>query len=379
MNQAPLVSIIITSYNYRRYLPDAIDSALNQTYPNTEVIVVDDGSTDNSREVIAGYDGRIVPVLKENGGQASAFNAGFELSRGDVICFLDSDDALFPTAIARAADLLRDEEVAKVHWPLSVVDAQGNDTGKVVPSRALPEGDLRETVMRGGPCSYGWPPTSGNAWARRFLEQILSMPEQEYKVWPDLYLSALAPVFGPMRKIAEPQGLWRIHGENSSWRDPLDERLSLVLRMWDHSCDVLARYCRRLGIAVDPETWKQDDTYYAWLKRMRRATEEIAALIPAESTFILADEDQWVAGEAVAGSRRIPFLERHGHYWGTPPDDETAIRELERLRQAGASHIVFGWPAFWWLDHYAGFHDYLRVSFRCVLENERLIAFRLRP
>src|SRR5215469_12425788 len=145
MNQAPLVSIIITSYNYRRYLPDAIDSALNQTYPNTEVIVVDDGSTDNSREVIAGYDGRIVPVLKENGGQASAFNAGFELSRGDVICFLDSDDALFPTAIARAADLLRDEEVAKVHWPLSVVDAQGNDTGKVVPSRALPEGELRET------------------------------------------------------------------------------------------------------------------------------------------------------------------------------------------------------------------------------------------
>jgi glycosyltransferase involved in cell wall biosynthesis len=69
----PLVSVIINNYNYGRFLGEAIDSVLNQTYQRTETIVVDDGSTDNSREIIAGYGDRIIPVLKANGGQNSGF------------------------------------------------------------------------------------------------------------------------------------------------------------------------------------------------------------------------------------------------------------------------------------------------------------------
>src|SRR5215813_6060987 len=99
MSEHPLASIIIDNYNYGRFLQGAIDSALQQTYTPLEVIVVDDGSTDNSREIIAGYGPRIIPVLKENGGQASAFNAGFRVSRGAVVFFLDSDDLLIPTAV----------------------------------------------------------------------------------------------------------------------------------------------------------------------------------------------------------------------------------------------------------------------------------------
>jgi glycosyltransferase involved in cell wall biosynthesis len=71
----PLVSVIVNNYNYARFLPDAIDSALRQTYGHVEVIVVDDGSTDESRVVIASYGNRIRAVLKRNGGQGSAFNA----------------------------------------------------------------------------------------------------------------------------------------------------------------------------------------------------------------------------------------------------------------------------------------------------------------
>jgi len=82
VNELITVSIIIDNYNYGRFLGEAIDSALAQTYPHVEVIVVDDGSTDNSREVIAKYGDRIIPVLKENGGQASAFNAGLLRPRG---------------------------------------------------------------------------------------------------------------------------------------------------------------------------------------------------------------------------------------------------------------------------------------------------------
>src|SRR5262249_8062926 len=107
-------SIIINNYNYGRFLNDAINSALAQSYPNVEVIVVDDGSTDNSREIIAGYGDRIVPVLKENRGQPSAFNAGFATSGGDVILFLDSDDALLPTAVERAVGLFQNPGVVKV-------------------------------------------------------------------------------------------------------------------------------------------------------------------------------------------------------------------------------------------------------------------------
>src|SRR6201988_707109 len=87
-----LVTILINNYNYSRFLPYAIDSALAQTYRNIEVIVVDDGSTDNSREVLAKYAGRVIAVQKENGGQPTAFNAGFAASKGDIICFLDADD-----------------------------------------------------------------------------------------------------------------------------------------------------------------------------------------------------------------------------------------------------------------------------------------------
>ena len=93
----PLVSVIINNYNYGRFVADAIDSALTQTYSNCEVIVVDDGSQDNSREVIARFGDRVRTVLKSNGGQSSAFNAGFAESSGGVICFLDSDDVFLST------------------------------------------------------------------------------------------------------------------------------------------------------------------------------------------------------------------------------------------------------------------------------------------
>ena len=104
---------------------------------------------------------------------------------------------------------------------------------------------------------------------------------------------------------------------------------------------------------------------------------DIAALIPAGDAFILVDENRFDS-DVAAGRTAIPFLERNGHYWGKPPDDKTAIRELERLRQQGANFIVFAWPALWWLDYYSEFHEHLRSEFRCIRESDRLIAFDLR-
>ena len=110
---------------------------------------------------------------------------------------------------------------------------------------------------------------------------------------------------------------------------------------------------------------------------MHVATQEINTLIPPGNTFVLVDEDQWATGGVVSGRHCIPFLEQDGRYGGPPPDDDTAIQELERLRRAGASFVVFAWPAFWWLAYYTGLHHHLRAHFRCVLETKRLLVFDL--
>lgn len=115
-----------------------------------------------------------------------------------------------------------------------------------------------------------------------------------------------------------------------------------------------------------------------WMNDLLEIPQDIAALVPAGESFILVDEDR-LGSEVAAGRRRIPFLERDGHYGGKPPDDETAIRELERLRQHGARCIIFPWLAFWWLEHYAGLREHLRSKYHCVVESERLVAFDLRP
>ena len=95
-----MISVLIPTYNRKEWLKQTLNCVSKQTYKDFEVIVVDDGSTDDSREIISSYGDRIKAILKENGGQASAFNQGFALSQGEIICFLDSDDLFQPKKVA---------------------------------------------------------------------------------------------------------------------------------------------------------------------------------------------------------------------------------------------------------------------------------------
>jgi len=141
--------------------------------------------------------------------------------------------------------------------------------------------------------------------------------------------------------------------------------------------NVIVVMCTSKGDPVESENHQTLNADAAWAKHLHQATAEITALAPIGEQVILVDENQfgrWIA----PGRDVIPFLEQDGKYWGPPADDAAAIREFERLRHLGASFIIFGWPAFWWLEHYASLHRHLRTQFPCVLENERLVAFDLR-
>jgi glycosyltransferase involved in cell wall biosynthesis len=373
VSKLPLASIVISSYNYGRFLQGAIDSAIGQTYAKTEVIVVDDGSTDNSREIIAGYGEWVLPVWKDNGGQASALNAGYRASQGEVIIFLDSDDLLLPTAVEKAIPFFGDPHVAKVHWSLWVVDEQGRRTGDVI-NPVLAGGDLRGAVIRDGPYGYLWPDTTGNAWGRPFLERVLPVPEEEFHTCPDLYLCGLAPLFGTVGRAPEPQSCWRAHGQNHSMRHSFEERVRAGLRREEYCFDALSRCCQTVGITPDTGPWRAN----GWWHQIDGALREITALVPPGDAFILVDQDAWGSGRVISGRRRIPFLEREGGDWGEPGDDATAIRELERLRRSGANFMVFVQPALWWLDYYAGLQHHLRSNFRCALDNDTVVVFDLR-
>lgn len=377
MSNFPLVSIIVNNYNYDRFLTDAIESALKQTYRNTEVIVVDDGSTDNSGQIIASYGERIIPVLKANGGQGSAFNAGFEASSGDIICFLDADDILLPTVAEKFVPLFENNGVVKVHWALWEIDEFGERTGRMMPAQSLPdEENLRHIILDKGPASHISPPTSGNAWSRRFLEDILPVPEAEFSTSADTYLFTFAAACGNIKRLAEPHGFYRVHQDNHS-RQPLNYRINLFLRRYDYRCEMLSRFLNNTKINIEPKHWKQKNEYYQWMRRIFTAIQDIEEVIPTGEIFILVNEAQWQPGEIIAGRRHTPFPERDGQYWGLPPDDTAAIQELERLRQTGVSFMVFAWSAFWWLDYYSGLNAHLHSKYRCILKNDRLVVFEL--
>jgi glycosyltransferase involved in cell wall biosynthesis len=375
--EARLVSVIVNNFNYARFLREAIDSALAQTGPRVEVIVVDDGSTDGSRELLAGYGDRVTAVLKPNGGQASAFNAGFAQSHGEVVLFLDADDVLQPTAAGSALDLFDDPAVVNVHWPLWVTDEGGRRTGEILPRQALAEGDLREVVLRDGPDSYQGAPTSGNAWSRSFLTRVLPASEPEYRQGADGYLITLAPLFGRLRTVAQPQGCYRVHGRNQFWGGSTDERIGRSLLRYERRAATLRRHLATRGIDANPDVWKERNPYWQWLRLMREAAEDLKAVICAGEVFLLADDGQW-GPEYVWGRRPVPFLEHEGGHGGPPHNDAEAIEELVRWRQEGAGFLVFGWPAFWWLEHYAVFHRHVSERFPCVLKNDRLVIFDLR-
>jgi len=208
------LSIVIPNYNYGCFVGAAIESALGVDWPDVEVIVVDDGSTDKSRDVIEGFGNRITAIFQSNATQRVACNHGFLKSTGDAIIFLDSDDLLDPS-VAREAAAVWGRQVSKVQFQMRRIDAGGNALDWVFPAyRPMPTSQkIREWMGRGLACPM--PPGSGNIYARWFLDRIFPL-DDACGDFSDSACLAAAPWLGDVITIAKPLVSYRIHGSNDS-------------------------------------------------------------------------------------------------------------------------------------------------------------------
>ncbi|HXN13918.1 MAG TPA: glycosyltransferase family A protein, partial [Candidatus Acidoferrales bacterium] len=251
----PLVSIVVDNFNYGRFLRAAIDSALAQTYSRLEVIAVDDGSTDNSREVISSYGARVSAIFKPNGGHASAFNAGFHASHGSIVMFLDADDALLPNAVEEVVRAWR-PGVAKVQFVLAHIDQNGRALGTTVPylPALMPDGDIRASILDAG--GYVGVPTTGNAFARTVLDRIMPLQESNWRQAADTSLEIIAPFLGDVVSLRKTLGCYRIHESNHGMLgDELDSRKLRVKIVIDLQREwALSEFARRSGFTI-PRNW----------------------------------------------------------------------------------------------------------------------------
>lgn len=217
-------SIVITSFNYAAFLPGAVESALAQTAPAHDVIIVDDGSTDGTEQVLRRYERQVHVVRQASAGQCAAYNAGLERVRGDVVLFLDADDLLEPHALERIIASFT-PEVVKVQFRLRLIDRHGRPGGGTIP-RLMQQGDLSARVRNGELCHSA--PGSGNAYRVSALRRLAPLPVSEHdRYGADFFAINGSALLGHVKTCDEVLGAYRVHGSSqggffgnaASWQD----------------------------------------------------------------------------------------------------------------------------------------------------------------
>jgi glycosyltransferase involved in cell wall biosynthesis len=251
----PLVSILVSNYNYARWVGEAIQSALDQTYRNIELIICDDGSTDDSVQVIEQYerkDERLRLIRKENGGQASGFNAAFAASRGEIIALLDSDDLFLPQKVERiVADFQAHPDAGFGLHRVIRISADRRRQGVWPMSAPLPSGWYGGRLLEDGGLLPYMPPTSGLSLRRDVAERLFPLSLQEILVkCPDQLITRLAPMLTNVTQSNEALAEYRLHGENNYGPDKVSA--ASFQRELDY-CEVLWGAQRQFLEGLDPQ------------------------------------------------------------------------------------------------------------------------------
>ena len=224
-NQTPIVSVIIPVYQGDRFLAEAVESVLNQTYTHCEIIVIDDGSTDNSREVLEPYFDKISYVFQENQGVAAARNYGIKIARGELIAFLDQDDFWLPDKLAlQVACFEAKPDLGIVHCGWRRVNAIGEPLGEVKPWENVPVLDLAGWLQ--------WMPIllSAMLFKREILERIGGL-DTKFKQACDVDLVQRLALMGCQTEwVRDILVRYREHDRNDSLNTPLQAKESWEVR-----------------------------------------------------------------------------------------------------------------------------------------------------
>lgn len=249
----PLVSVVIPNHNYARYIGEAVESVLSQTYPEVEVIVVDNGSTDDSLEVLRRYAARCRVVPQADLGQSLARNRGIQEARGDLIAFLDADDAWRPRKLELQVERFKNDAIALVYCSLELADASLRPTGQVI--WASVRGDALEEFVK-------WP---GRA---------IVVGGESTAVVRRAALDAVGP-FEPTLSISGGWDLWRriaTHYQIDHVEEPLvlyrQHGSSLHRRLAVYESDVRSASARMFADTAASRVWGARRAYEAALDLM---------------------------------------------------------------------------------------------------------------
>ena len=245
--KAPRITALINTHNYGRFVGEAIESVLGQDVApgEMEVLVVDDGSTDDTTAQVAKFGERVRYIRKENGGQASALNVGFPEARGEIVATLDGDDLWLPGKVRRVLEEFeRHPEAGMVYHPMEHWDVQ----------RSVKEKDMNFPAVSGnvpelpnGLLRYGDLSTSGLAFRKTALAKLLPIPER-LKILADSYLGYLIIFVAPVAAIREHLTRYRIHGGNLFSHSGEDEaRLRQRLACWSAAVEEIKSWLARHG------------------------------------------------------------------------------------------------------------------------------------
>lgn len=246
---APLITVLITTHNYGQFIEEAIDSVLAQDFPldKVEILVVDDGSTDDTSSRVKKYGSRIEYFYKPNGGQASALNFGISKARGVILALLDADDFFMPGKLARVAEAFRqDPTLGMVYHRLWEWHMQSDERFEYRHFSPV-SGDIHKVPDQF--LSYVTQPTSCITFRRTSLNRLLPIPECIHML-ADCYLVALIPFVSPILAIPEFLAIYRIHGRNCYYAEERQMPVDAVksrLQTWQILIDAIREWLAHNG------------------------------------------------------------------------------------------------------------------------------------
>jgi glycosyltransferase involved in cell wall biosynthesis len=274
-SRSPLVSVVIPAYNYASYLDEAIESVLNQDYPNVELIVLDDGSTDDTREVLEKYTGRFYWETQENMGQADTLNKGWRMSEGEILGRLSADDILLPNAVSTTVGYLSaNPDAILAYCDYELIDEDSSVLRRVV----APEISYRDMVV-----TLLCPPGPG-AFFRREAYLAAGPWNKELNLTLDYEYWLRLGLQGRFLKIPETLAGFRVHEESQTFAVASEAKSEEYAR-------IISDYYRRRDVPADVRAAKNEALSNAYIfaarshLRSRRYAKGLSRLLEGLSLY----------------------------------------------------------------------------------------------